>query len=166
MEDIILKSENITIRPMKSADVKFFTTLRNKCVKFLHTGKKYTVAEAYIWFKKAKPGYFIIEYLGESAGYIRTSEWDFYSKNVYIGADIEPKFRKKGIATEAYEMFIGYLFKKMKFNKVSLEVLDFNVAALSLYKKLGFKKEGVRKHHVRKGKKYVDSVIMSRINTR
>ncbi|MBI5044637.1 MAG: GNAT family N-acetyltransferase [Candidatus Levybacteria bacterium] len=145
---------------MKSTDLDFFVSLRNKCVAYLHDSRKFSLSDAKRWFKTTNPQYFVIEFEGSKVGYIRTSAWDLQNKNVYVGADIEPKYRKKGFAFEALKLFIDFLLREKKFNKVSLEVLDFNTPAISLYKKLGFKKEGVRRHHVKKGNRYVDSLIM------
>ena len=57
-----------------------------------------------------------------------------------IGADIHPDFQRKGIASEAYPLFISEIVKKQNPVPTSLElrVLKSNVIALSLYVKLGF----------------------------
>ncbi len=164
-EKLEIKTEKILLRPMTKNDLEFFTNLRNKSLKFLHTGKRYTLEEAKIWFRKNRPAFFIIQKEGKSVGYIRTSDWDHHNKNVYVGADILPNEQGKGIGYFALKLFIDYLFKKEKMNKVSLEVLDFNKPAQALYKKLGFKIEGTRKDHVKKGKNYVDSIIMALRNS-
>lgn len=157
----VLKSERLTIRPMEASDLPFFVKLRNRCVKWLHDDRRFSLTQTKKWFALLSDSYYIIELHGETAGYIRTSNWDLYNKNVYIGADIEPSYRRQGVASESLRIFINFLFTKQKFNKVSLEVLDFNTSARHLYKKLGFEIEGRRKHHVKKGKKYVDSIIMA-----
>lgn len=145
---------------MKEADMGFFNSLRNICAPFLHNDRRFSLSETKKWFKKSTNKYFIVEYDSEKAGYIRTSEWDFTNKSVYVGVDIDPKFRKRGIASDALGLFIDNILKSKKINKVSLEVLDFNKPAISLYKKLGFKEEGRIENYVNRNGKPRDSIIM------
>jgi RimJ/RimL family protein N-acetyltransferase len=83
------------------------------------------------------------------------------NKNIYIGADISPKFKGKGLGKLSYEKFIPFLFETYNLNKISLEVLSNNIIALNLYKKLGFVTEGVKRQEVYKNNQWVDSIIMS-----
>jgi RimJ/RimL family protein N-acetyltransferase len=78
-----------------------------------------------------------------------------------IGADIHPSHRRRGHAFEAYQILLDHLFNTEKFNKVSLEVLDFNDKAIALYEKLGFVREGVKREEIICGQERYDSVIMS-----
>jgi RimJ/RimL family protein N-acetyltransferase len=54
------------------------------------------------------------------------------------------------------------LFTELDLNKVSLEVLETNLRAIHLYKKLGFVIEGVKREEVKTSSgDYVDSIVMS-----
>jgi diamine N-acetyltransferase len=94
-------------------------------------------------------------------GYFRLSNYYSENKNIYIGADISEEFSGKGIATESYKKFIPFVFEKYNLNKISLEVLSTNKRAIHLYKKLGFKLEGIKREEVLKKEKFVDSILMS-----
>lgn len=54
---------------------------------------------------------------------------------------VYPQYRNKGIATA----LINEIFKIENLSFVSLEVRESNLKAISLYEKMGFKKEGLRK---------------------
>ena len=49
----------------------------------------------------------------------------------------------------------------IQLHKLSLEVLSTNKRAINLYKKLGFIKDGKKREDVLKPDGYVDSIIMS-----
>ncbi|WP_195986291.1 ribosomal protein S18-alanine N-acetyltransferase [Clostridium sp. D53t1_180928_C8] len=70
---------------------------------------------------------------------------------------VNPKYRKKGIASE----LLINLFKMCKtFNceDITLEVRASNIPAQNLYKKFGFKKEGLRKGYYSDNNE--DAIIM------
>jgi RimJ/RimL family protein N-acetyltransferase len=98
---------------------------------------------------------------GEKVGYFRTSNYSSKNKNIYVGADLHKNFRGKGIAYESYCKFIPMLFEKMDLHKISLEVLESNQRGINLYKKLGFKIEGIKRDEVYKNGAWVNSIMMS-----
>ena len=51
-------------------------------------------------------------------------------------------FKRKGIATTATRLVLGYAFDELALNKVFLNVDEDNGAACRLYEKIGFKLEG------------------------
>ncbi len=59
---------------------------------------------------------------------------------------VKEKFRHQGIAGKILENIIEYA-KENKIISISLEVRESNIAAISLYKKYGFKKVGCRKNY-------------------
>lgn len=129
----------ITLRKMVESDLENVLKIRNDpdTYKFLHTPKKFSIEDATDWFNKSSPVWYIIENENEMVGYIRTSEWDFIRKSVWIGCDIDKSHRRKGYAFEAYNNFIKNL-KQCGCNTVYLSVLKNNTKAFNLYKKLGF----------------------------
>ena len=72
----------------------------------------------------------------------------------------------KGYAKEASERVIHYFFNEHLFlRKINLGVIKDNVAAVNLYKKLGFIEEGVYKNHVKYDNTYHDVIRMAVFNT-
>lgn len=61
---------------------------------------------------------------------------------------ISPDYQRQGIAKQAMLKLLE-LLKESDFKIVFLEVRQSNTAALNLYKKLGFTKDGVRKGYYR-----------------
>lgn len=73
----------------------------------------------------------------------------------------------KGYAKEASNEIMEYFFKKQQpLRKITLGVVEENIAAVKLYKKLGFKVEGKYKDHVFYDGVYYTVLRMARFNPR
>lgn len=70
----------------------------------------------------------------------------------------------KGYAKEATIKIIDYCFQTLKVRKLTLGVVSENLAAVNLYKKLGFETEGVYKMHGIYQGKYCDVIRMALFN--
>lgn len=104
---------------------------------------------------------FIIEVVERPIGsiYIDIDEKNKKAEfHIIIGED---DCRGKGYGTEATKLSLDYVFNELKLNKVFLEVLDFNIPAINLYEKLGFKKDGVLRKDIYLNGKYENHIIMS-----
>ena len=116
---------------------------------------------AYKWFDTNKPMFYTILYNNIKIGYFRVTNYSEVNRNLYIGADLHKDYRGKGLAYEAYRLFIPFIIKQYNLHKVSLEVLATNVRAYNLYIKLGFVNEGVKREEVYKNGDFVGSIVMS-----
>jgi RimJ/RimL family protein N-acetyltransferase len=68
------------------------------------------------------------------------SDIDFNSKKASVFILIgEDNYREKGVGTVAMNFLIKKAFNDLKLKKLVLEVNKFNVSAITLYKKIGFK---------------------------
>ena len=82
--------------------------------------------------------------------------------NCCVGIVIgEPEQQGKGFGNEAMKLIINYSFNTLNMNKISLEVVENNIAALNLYRKLGFIEEGRLKRHFYLDGKYFDVFVLS-----
>ena len=152
----------VTTRPLLGSDLEFLNKVRNEnALEFLHDSRTFTLSQTKEWFAQTKPDYHLILLEDTPVGYFRISNYSLVNKNLYIGADIASEYQGKGLCCRAYRHFLLYLFEKYNLNKVSLEVLGTNNRALHLYRKLGFKQEGIKRQEVLKGSEYVDSIMMS-----
>ena len=145
-------------------DLRFLNDIRNLYAKeFLHDSRTFDLLQTYNWFNNTNPNFWIIWVNGDKIGYFRLSNYSKENHNIYIGADIHPKFIGKGLGYESYKEFMSFLFNDKEYNlhKISLEVLATNSRAIHLYKKLGFIQEGCKRQEVLKDDMYVDSIIMS-----
>ena len=67
---------------------------------------------------------------------------------------------RKGYAFEASIAIINHAFNRLNLNRIELGVASENEAALLLYDKIGFEKEGELKQSILKNGEYVNSIIM------
>ena len=90
------------------------------------------------------------------AGYIIA--YHIYDEIQILNIAVKESQRHKKIATELFDVIFEYA-KKEKINDFYLEVRPSNVGAIALYKKLGFKVDGVRKNYYTNPKE--DAILMS-----
>ena len=70
----------------------------------------------------------------------------------------------KGYGTEAINLATDYAFQKLKLHKMSAGVYANNIASYKAFIKAGYAKIGImKKHRLYKGK-YVDEIIVEKIN--
>lgn len=156
----------ISFKLLEETDLEFLNEVRNHCAEeYLHDSRTFSLNDTLNWFKNTQPQYYIILNQNEKIGYFRLSNYSTTNRNIYIGADLHPKFWGKKLAYPSYVKFIDYLFNKYNLNKISLEVLSTNIRAYNLYKKLGFVQEGIKRQEVLKQHQFVDSIIMSLLKT-
>ena len=156
----------ISFRNLKEIDLEFLNEVRNYCAKdYLHDSRTFSLSETINWYKNTSPDYYIILNNEEKIGYFRLSNYSKLNQNIYVGADLHPKFWGKKLSYFAYKEFIKYLFNHYNLNKISLEVLSTNSRAYNLYKKLGFIQEGIKRQEVFKQDQFIDSIIMSILKT-
>ncbi|MFA5524727.1 MAG: GNAT family protein [Tissierellales bacterium] len=77
---------------------------------------------------------------------------------IYIG---EKKYRGKGLGHKSIVFFLHYLFNYYNMNKIYLNVRSDNASAINVYKKIGFKEEGMFREDKFIEGKYIDIVRMS-----
>lgn len=134
----------INLRPLTKEDLLFLLEVRNDDSTRinLENNSIFTLEECKTWFGNLKSPWYIIEVNRSSVGYIRTN-------NDEVGCDIHPKFRRKGYAKMAYEIYL-----KDK-NYATLWVFLDNYA-INLYSELGFKPTGEHKNI--RGRGYIKMV--------
>ncbi|KAG1727139.1 acyl-CoA N-acyltransferase [Suillus lakei] len=64
------------------------------------------------------------------------------NRDGWFGISMLPKFWGKGYGTEATRFTVDLAFRMLGVQRVSLDVLEGNEAAIAVYKKIGFKEEG------------------------
>src|SRR3990167_7202903 len=95
-------------------------------------------------------------------GIVRLMFIDWISAISELGIFIGDKnSRGTGIGTEAMKQIIDYAFLSLNLRKIFLKVITDNLAAIKLYKSVGFNEEGVLKKHYWSDGKYVDVLVMS-----
>ena len=64
---------------------------------------------------------------------------DYYINNIAVS----PNYRRRGIAVK----LLNNIIKKLNLENIYLEVSRINQKAISLYEKMGFKENGIRKNY-------------------
>ncbi len=116
------------------------------------------------WNKKKKSKYiFFIELKSEKKiiGVTDIHNTDKDNKKVSTGSWIAKKYWRKGYIKESKIAVIDFIFDKLKFRKIETEAFIENQSSNSMQKKLGFKKEGIRRKSItaKSTGKIHDSVI-------
>jgi RimJ/RimL family protein N-acetyltransferase len=126
----------ITFAPMIAEELPFLLSVRNQVRENLHDQSEFTLEEATKWWQVTDSRYWIIYSDKKKVGYFRAKHiaegcWQ-------IGADIDPAFHRRGIASIAYPRFVKEVLVPLGARDLELRVLKSNKAAYALYVKLGF----------------------------
>lgn len=168
-----LKGKLVYLRPVDQKDLERTFHWRNdpEMVKLVK-GYRFPVSKTNEeqWLNKVMNDrgnesiYYAIDCLenNEHIGLINLHLIDWISRVANLGIIIGDTIdHKKGYGEEACRLLIEDAFDNFNLNKISLEVADYNIKAISLYKKLNFKIEGTLKEHYFIDKKLHDVFIMS-----
>ena len=77
-----------------------------------------------------------------------------------LGLMVDAAHRRRGIGRSLLETAVTWA-QAAGVRKLELHVFPHNAPAIALYEKFGFAKEGYRRNHYRRGKEYVDAVLMA-----
>ena len=89
---------------------------------------------------------FVAEDNGRIIGNIGSTN---YNGLADLGMLLLPEYRGRGIGSKLVEHLIQWC-RKQGCHKISLEVWPHNRAAIQLYEKFGFQREGLKRHHYRR----------------
>ena len=126
-----------------------------------------SIEDEHEWFenvKKNKNDYqFAMKLLNSSTyvGGISLHGVNHLNQRCTYGIYVGKEHWGKGYAKEATELILEYAFQELNLNRIHLEVFAFNERAITLYEKLGFKKEGTLREHLFREGKFHDTHIMS-----
>ncbi|MCH5584716.1 GNAT family N-acetyltransferase [Shimazuella sp. AN120528] len=90
---------------------------------------------------------------------LHSIEWNNQTGLLAIGIG-DPKYRRRGLGRDAIQVMLRYAFHELNLNRVGLDVIEYNDAAIKTYEKAGFIIEGrMRSAVLRDGSSY-DRIIM------
>jgi len=94
-------------------------------------------------------------------GHISLHDIDHLNRNAFMGIFIgDEEYRRKGYGGEAIRLLLDFGFNTWNLHNIMLSVHEDNAAAISCYKKIGFKEAGRRREWVFKNGKYIDRIYM------
>ena len=120
------------------------------------------------WIDKAKHNpnvrYYMIQrnadedYKDLTIGTIGLSKIDWRNRTAEFGWFLigEAKYRSWGYGKEAIFLLLDYAFNHLNLNKIWLQTMTLNKAASAVYRKMGFRGEGILREHKFKGGEYID----------
>lgn len=122
--------------------------------------------EQRVWFSKLQSSptsqrLVVFDRADTPVGLVRIDSIDRHNKSVCVGLDIHRDFRGKGLAKLVYAEVLRTWFVTEGFNRVWLTVASYNERAICLYKKLGFREEGVAREALLKNGVFYDEVHMA-----
>ncbi len=94
--------------------------------------------------------------------------FDFDPKNHRAGLGIvvlDEKERNKGVGAQAIGIVIEYAFSTLGLRQLFANVIEDNEASIRLFKKLGFRKVGVKKDWIFSDKGYKNEILFQKIHT-
>jgi len=94
-------------------------------------------------------------------GTIGFNAWSPKHKKAEIGFELNPKYWRKGYATEAVSKVISYGFEEFDLTRIGAVVFIENKASNELLRKLGFEKEGVLRNYLYQNGEPHDTYIYS-----
>jgi len=98
---------------------------------------------------------------GEHIGNLYLGHIDWVARKALLGVFIgRADHRGKGYGQEAIQQLLSHAFQDLNLNRVFLEVLADNAAAIKVYQKCGFVVEGRLRGHAFKNGSSKDVVIM------
>ena len=77
-----------------------------------------------------------------------------------LGLMVAASHRRRGIGTGLLDAAVAWA-KESGVKKLELHVFPWNEAAIRLYERYGFVKEGYRRNHYRRGGEFVDAILMA-----
>jgi RimJ/RimL family protein N-acetyltransferase len=77
-----------------------------------------------------------------------------------LGLMVAAAYRRRGIGRALLDQAVDWA-RAAGVRKLELHVFPHNEAAIALYESFGFTREGYRKEHYRRGRGYVDAILMA-----
>ena len=155
--------EKVVLRPITLADaVRFVRWMNEREVVWLSRGpaKKLTRKEECKWIKsipklKDQKHFSISTLNGVHIGGIGFKTIDALNRYAEIAIVIgDKRYLNKKLGTDAMRTLINWGFKKLKLHRIELEVYEYNMHGIRLYRRLGFKVEGKMRERVRWNGRY------------
>ena len=78
-----------------------------------------------------------------------------------LGLMVARDFRRRGVGRALMEAAEDWA-RDVGVAKIELHVFPYNLGAIALYERLGYRREGLRLRHYRRGRDLVDAVLMAK----
>ncbi len=93
-------------------------------------------------------------------GLIDMFDFDPFHNRAGLGIVINEKFRGKGFASEALQLFINYAFTTIGVHNLYCNIAQSNEISLKLFKSMGFNLVGIKKEWLKTNNGYEDEILL------
>lgn len=105
------------------------------------------------------------QYISKFIGLFRVDNIDTSNHNCCVGLDLLKEYRGRGLGFQTYKLMLDEFLLHRNMDNVWLEVLETNETGIALYRKLGFKQDGVLRNRVFRNGTYINCLVMSLLRT-
>jgi len=170
----VLKGEHIHLRGLEPEDLNFLFNTENDSnfweVSSTQTPFSRYILEQYITssnqdiYQTKQLRLIISENISDQAvGIIDLFDFNPQHQRAGVGVLIIKEQQQKGFASEALEILINYSFSILNVHQLFANITTDNKNSLSLFKKLNFKKVGIKKEWVFTEGKFKDEILLQLI---
>ncbi len=168
-----VKPESVNIRPVRIEDAYFITELRTTEGIFENLPTIYSERIAFNHnfinnLSLESDHVLVAEVISNNRAHIIAMAGLHTNKNprqrhsANVGVMVHPRCQGKGIGKMLMKKLIDLADNWIPIKRIELEVIEDNIPAINLYKKLGFEQEGVKKYYVYKNGMYKNAILMAR----
>ena len=156
----------MNMRLVSIHDFEFIVSVRNHVDNriYFFNSNFISMADQESFYKKAcEDGdkYFIAEEGNDRIGVASLYNIDLVNNRCKFGRFmIAPEHKNKKYGKSMLAWVLGYGFVELGVNRIYLDTFRDNVAAISLYKKVGFIEEGIFREHIYHSGAYKDVMVM------
>ena len=164
-------SPAVALRPVSEIDAPLFQRWSvDPETRRLQAGNRapFTAADAEAFTRRLVEGdgkhhaAFMIEVDGRTVGNSWLANIDRDNASATLGIVMgETTSRGQGIGTEALRQILEFGFHGLHLERIELWVLAENERAVRAYERVGFRREGVRRSHIRWGAKRYDTILLA-----
>jgi UDP-4-amino-4,6-dideoxy-N-acetyl-beta-L-altrosamine N-acetyltransferase len=166
----MLQSARLRLRVLEEKDGNKILVWRNQkeIIDQLFSCVGITARQHYDWYEKYvnddRRLEFIIEIKENSRpiGTAGLNNIDYKNQKAELGIMIgEQDEQGKGYGKEAISILVQYAFNELNLQRIYLKTFYDNERAIELYRKLGFRQEGILRKEIFKNGKFKDVVVMA-----
>lgn len=165
------QGKRVRLRALERADLPVFMCIRNdyEAMRTWSSGALYPVTQEdalrFVDQQSASTGgeyHFAIESLEGNAfvGFCGACRVDWKNRWAEVSIAVAQGQQGKGYGTDAMVLLLAFIFGELNLERVRLDVLALNGAAVRCYEKAGFVREGVRRQEVFREGGYHDLIQM------
>ena len=100
----------------------------------------------------------------KSIGTIDLFDFEPFHFRAGVGVLIREPYREKGYGFEAMNIFIRYVFDKLRLHQLYCNISPTNLSSLKLFEKLGFVKCGIKRDWIHDGRQWHEEWMFQLIN--